>query len=287
MAMLWDLLQRHRDEQRPYVPSEAQVAAQVGYRSRQGIATWQDPKQLPEPARLRAFARISGFPYRLVLEAALADCGYLVPGEVAPADDQVYNNLAFAEFGLIAQATGGSTAIANSYLQMRKAGAAARAMLVAAAAQTWGAPAAEIAVSNGRISHAASGRAGGFGDFAELAATMPVPQDPPLKDPADFTLIGKDRPRLDTPSKVDGSAIFTLDQREAETFMSSAGSDCGIVNVNIGTSGAEIGGAFGGEKSTGGGRESGSDAWRAYMRRATNTVNYSTSLPLAQGVNFG
>lgn len=83
------------------------------------------------------------------------------------------------------------------------------------------------------------------------------------------------------------SSIFTLDQREAELFMSAAGSDCGIVNVNIGTSGAEIGGAFGGEKSTGGGRESGSDAWRAYMRRATNTINYSTELPLAQGVNFG
>ncbi len=83
------------------------------------------------------------------------------------------------------------------------------------------------------------------------------------------------------------SAIFTLDQREAEIFMSAAGSDCGIVNVNIGTSGAEIGGAFGGEKNTGGGRESGSDAWRGYMRRATNTVNYSDQLPLAQGVNFG
>ena len=83
------------------------------------------------------------------------------------------------------------------------------------------------------------------------------------------------------------SSIFTLNQREAELFMSAAGSDCGIVNVNIGTSGAEIGGAFGGEKTTGGGRESGSDAWRGYMRRATNTVNYSTSLPLAQGVNFG
>jgi aldehyde dehydrogenase (NAD+) len=83
------------------------------------------------------------------------------------------------------------------------------------------------------------------------------------------------------------SSIFTLDQREAEQFMSAAGSDCGIVNVNIGTSGAEIGGAFGGEKTTGGGRESGSDAWRAYMRRATNTVNYSADLPLAQGVNFG
>jgi aldehyde dehydrogenase (NAD+) len=83
------------------------------------------------------------------------------------------------------------------------------------------------------------------------------------------------------------SAIFTLDQREAERFLAADGSDCGIVNVNIGTSGAEIGGAFGGEKTTGGGRESGSDAWRAYMRRATNTVNYSTELPLAQGVEFG
>jgi aldehyde dehydrogenase (NAD+) len=83
------------------------------------------------------------------------------------------------------------------------------------------------------------------------------------------------------------SSIFTGDQKEAEYFLSSEGSDCGIVNVNIGTSGAEIGGAFGGEKSTGGGRESGSDAWRAYMRRATNTVNYSDELPLAQGVEFG
>ncbi|WP_422749133.1 aldehyde dehydrogenase family protein [Mycobacterium sp. WMMD1722] len=83
------------------------------------------------------------------------------------------------------------------------------------------------------------------------------------------------------------SAIFTLDIREAERFLAADGSDCGIANVNIGTSGAEIGGAFGGEKETGGGRESGSDAWQAYMRRATNTVNYSTELPLAQGVHFG
>ncbi len=82
------------------------------------------------------------------------------------------------------------------------------------------------------------------------------------------------------------SSIFTRDQREAERFMAADGSDCGIVNVNIGTSGAEIGGAFGGEKSTGGGRESGSDAWRSYMRRATNTINYSDELPLAQGVEF-
>ncbi|MDT4924591.1 MAG: aldehyde dehydrogenase [Pseudonocardiales bacterium] len=83
------------------------------------------------------------------------------------------------------------------------------------------------------------------------------------------------------------SSIFTLDLREAERFLAPDGSDCGIANVNIGPSGAEIGGAFGGEKETGGGRESGSDAWRAYMRRATNTVNYSTELPLAQGVQFG
>jgi aldehyde dehydrogenase (NAD+) len=82
------------------------------------------------------------------------------------------------------------------------------------------------------------------------------------------------------------SSVFTSDQAEAEKFLSPEGSDCGIANVNIGTSGAEIGGAFGGEKETGGGRESGSDAWRAYMRRATNTVNYSGALPLAQGVNF-
>ena len=82
------------------------------------------------------------------------------------------------------------------------------------------------------------------------------------------------------------SSIFTNDMREAETFLSAAGSDCGIVNVNIGPSGAEIGGAFGGEKETGGGRESGSDAWRTYMRRATNTINYSRELPLAQGINF-
>jgi aldehyde dehydrogenase (NAD+) len=82
------------------------------------------------------------------------------------------------------------------------------------------------------------------------------------------------------------SAIFTGDLREAERFVSATGSDCGIANVNIGTSGAEIGGAFGGEKETGGGRESGSDSWKAYMRRATNTVNYGRTLPLAQGVEF-
>jgi aldehyde dehydrogenase (NAD+) len=83
------------------------------------------------------------------------------------------------------------------------------------------------------------------------------------------------------------SAIFTRNLLEAERFLSTAGSDCGIANVNIGTSGAEIGGAFGGEKETGGGRESGSDSWKAYMRRQTNTINYSTELPLAQGIRFG
>jgi aldehyde dehydrogenase (NAD+) len=82
------------------------------------------------------------------------------------------------------------------------------------------------------------------------------------------------------------SSIFTNDLREAEQFLSAEGSDCGIANVNIGPSGAEIGGAFGGEKETGGGRESGSDVWKLYMRRATNTINYGRELPLAQGVKF-
>jgi aldehyde dehydrogenase (NAD+) len=82
------------------------------------------------------------------------------------------------------------------------------------------------------------------------------------------------------------SAIFTQNLKAAEAFLAASGSDCGIANVNIGTSGAEIGGAFGGEKETGGGRESGSDEWKAYMRRQTNTINYSDALPLAQGIKF-
>jgi aldehyde dehydrogenase (NAD+) len=82
------------------------------------------------------------------------------------------------------------------------------------------------------------------------------------------------------------SAIFTQNLTEAELFLSVKGSDCGIANVNIGTSGAEIGGAFGGEKATGGGRESGSDSWKFYMRRQTNTINYGTTMPLAQGIKF-
>ena len=82
------------------------------------------------------------------------------------------------------------------------------------------------------------------------------------------------------------SAMMTTNLRDMERFLSAEGSDCGIANVNIGTSGAEIGGAFGGEKETGGGRESGSDAWKVYMRRQTNTINYGTDLPLAQGIKF-
>jgi aldehyde dehydrogenase (NAD+) len=83
------------------------------------------------------------------------------------------------------------------------------------------------------------------------------------------------------------SAIFSHHQTECEEFLAHTGSDCGIANVNIGTSGAEIGGAFGGEKDTGGGRESGSDSWKAYMRRQTNTINWGAELPLAQGIRFG
>jgi aldehyde dehydrogenase (NAD+) len=83
------------------------------------------------------------------------------------------------------------------------------------------------------------------------------------------------------------SALFTQNIKHSERYLSVLGSDCGIANINIGTSGAEIGGAFGGEKETGGGREAGSDAWKAYMRRQTNTINWSDELPLAQGIKFG
>lgn len=124
----------------------------------------------------------------------------------APADDAVYANLMF---GL--QGTGGSTAIANSFEQMRKAGATARAMLVAAAAEAWDVPAAEITVAKGRIRHEASGRESGFGELAERAATMPAPEDQVLKDPADFVLIGTDRPKLDTLEKSTGAAVYTID----------------------------------------------------------------------------
>ncbi|WP_439615388.1 molybdopterin cofactor-binding domain-containing protein [Shinella sp.] len=124
----------------------------------------------------------------------------------SPTDNKIYANLAF---GL--QGTGGSSSIANAYEQMRKAGATARAMLVAAAAQEWNVPAAEITVEKGRMRHAASGKESGFGAFAEKAKGQVVPEDPALKDPKDFVLIGTDLPKLDTREKINGTAIFTLD----------------------------------------------------------------------------
>jgi isoquinoline 1-oxidoreductase beta subunit len=135
-----------------------------------------------------------------------------VRAEHAPANAELYKNFAFG-----AQGTGGSTAMANSYEQMRKAGAAARAMLVQAAAQAWGVPASEITVEQGVLRHA-SGRQGRFGEFAEAAARLPVPADPPLKDPSTFRLIGRDHAvaRLDSASKANGTAQFTIDIREPE-----------------------------------------------------------------------
>ena len=125
--------------------------------------------------------------------------------------------------------------------------------------------------------------------IAEVQPHLPIVQEEtfaPLLYLMKYTDIAE---AIDIQNSVDqglSSAIMTNDVREAERFLSVRGSDCGIANVNIGTSGAEIGGAFGGEKETGGGRESGSDAWKAYMRRATNTVNYGSALPLAQGIRF-
>lgn len=124
----------------------------------------------------------------------------------SPADDKVYANLAFGS-----QGTGGSTSIANSYEQLRKAGATARAMLVAAAAEEWGVPAAEITVAKGRIRHGSSGKESGFGAFAEKAARQTPPADPKLKDPKDFVLIGQELPKLDTVDKTNGKAVYTLD----------------------------------------------------------------------------
>ncbi|MDX2287340.1 MAG: xanthine dehydrogenase family protein molybdopterin-binding subunit [Hyphomicrobiaceae bacterium] len=141
----------------------------------------------------------------LVAEELDADWGQM-RAEHAPADTALYKNTAF---GL--QGTGGSTAIANSYEQMRKAGAAARAMLVTAAAKEWGVPAGEISVSKGVIVHAQSGRSASFGAFAAAAASLPVPADVKLKDPAQFSLIGTDVPKLDSAAKSAGKAQFTMD----------------------------------------------------------------------------
>ncbi|HEV7310370.1 xanthine dehydrogenase family protein molybdopterin-binding subunit [Ensifer sp.] len=141
----------------------------------------------------------------LVAEELDADWGQMRAVH-SPTDNKIYANLAF---GL--QGTGGSSSIANAYEQMRKAGATARAMLVAAAAEEWNVPAQEITVEKGRIRHAASGKESGFGAFADKAAKQAAPADPKLKDPKDFVLIGTDLPKLDTRGKTDGTAIFTLD----------------------------------------------------------------------------
>jgi isoquinoline 1-oxidoreductase beta subunit len=124
----------------------------------------------------------------------------------SPTDNKVYANLMF---GL--QGTGGSSSIANSWEQMRKAGATARAMLIAAAAEEWKVPSAEITIEKGRIKHAATGKESGFGAFADKAAQQTPPENPVLKDPKDFVLIGQDLPKLDTKGKTNGTAIFTLD----------------------------------------------------------------------------
>ena len=129
--------------------------------------------------------------------------------EAAPSDPAIYNNLAWGP----AQGTGGSTSMANSFMQMRQAGAMARAMLLEAAAQRWSVPPSALTVSRGTISHAASGRAARFGELTAEAATLPAPAEVSLKTPADFTLIGKGVPRVDTPGKLDGSAIYGLDIR--------------------------------------------------------------------------
>ncbi|WP_186627473.1 aldehyde dehydrogenase family protein [Rhodococcus sp. BP22] len=155
----------------------------------------------------------------------------------------------------------------------------------------------DAAVTDGGIVRAGGNRVEIFGEYAyyvePTVITMPTQTDivkhetfaPILYVLTYDTLDEAIALHNDVPQGL-SSSIFTTDLREAEMFLSAAGSDCGIANVNIGPSGAEIGGAFGGEKETGGGRESGSDAWKAYMRRATNTVNYSNDLPLAQGVKF-
>lgn len=141
----------------------------------------------------------------LVAEELDADWSQM-RAEAAPADVEKYANLFFG-----IQGTGGSTAIANSYEQMRRAGATARAMLVAAAAQRWGVPAGKITVQSGVVRHAGSGRTARFGELADLAAEMPVPADVPLKDPSQFRLIGTNLPKLDTAAKTTGEAQFTID----------------------------------------------------------------------------
>src|SRR5689334_1587365 len=133
--------------------------------------------------------------------------------EGAPANNDLYKNLAFGM-----QGTGGSTAIANSYEQMRKAGATARALLVAAAAETWKVPASEIGVKQGVVSHASSSRQATFGELAEAAARQTPPQEVKLKDPKDFTLIGRRLTRVDSRAKSSGEAMFTIDVQRPDAL---------------------------------------------------------------------
>src|SRR5215471_18909432 len=148
----------------------------------------------------------------LVAEEMDADWSQ-VRAEHAPANVELYKNLAFG-----IQGTGGSTAIANSYEQMRKAGATARAMLVASAAEEWGVPAREITVRKGVLRHSATGKQATFGQLAERAAAMTPPKDVKLKDPQQFTLIGTALPKLDSPEKSIGQAIYTIDVQRPEAL---------------------------------------------------------------------
>ena len=149
----------------------------------------------------------------LVAEELDADWSQ-IRAAAAPADDKIYANLIFG-----VQGTGGSSAIANSFEQMRKAGATARAMLIAAAAREWKVPAGEITIEMGRVKHLASGHESGFGALAELAATMPPPANPKLKRREEFVHIGKNRPRLDTVAKSRGEAIYTIDVEAADMLV--------------------------------------------------------------------
>src|SRR3954471_13737573 len=148
----------------------------------------------------------------LVAEELDADWSQM-RAEGAPANNELYKNLAFGM-----QGTGGSTAVANSYEQMRKAGATARAMLVAAAAQSWKVPASQITVKQGVLRHAGSGRESRFGELAEVAAKQTPPKDVKLKNPKEFTLIGHRLPRLDTAAKSSGQAMFTIDVHRPEAL---------------------------------------------------------------------
>jgi len=166
-------------------------------------------------------------------------------------------------------------------------------LIDAAAAEAMAAALADAAAAGGEVFGGEAVQAGGGIYRRPALVVMPAQTGPVLRETfAPILYVVRYGELPDAIAMNNGvpaglsSSIFTTDLREAECFLAASGSDCGIANVNIGTSGAEIGGAFGGEKETGGGRESGSDAWKGYMRRATNTINYSSALPLAQGIRF-